>query len=272
MIRPNPGDRLMTATSFPLSSLPLLLVALFGFITFMGARAWRTGTLTRSEAALLFGFFAAGALWTWVCAELALSGTARSAEFLFWLPGLWLPYTIILILQPLRLMAFGRQALYKLMDEVPPAAIVALEGLRILGLGTLIKTFQGTFPVHFEVLTGIPDLLFGFSALAVLWLIARGKITWRGLVLWHLAGLFLLVPAGLFIQLGLPGPLQLFSSPPTSLALFEFPMILAPASAVPLFAFINVWSVLWLRRRRPENLLAPYARSTAAAMEKKAQA
>lgn len=260
----------MAATSLPLSSLPLLLLALFGTITFMGARAWRAGTLSQGEAALLFGLFAAGALWTWAAAELALAGTAQSAGFLFWLPGLWLPYTIILILQPLRLTAFGRQGLYKLMDQISPAAIVALEGLRILGLGTLLKTFQGTFPIHFEVLTGIPDLLFGVSALAVLWLIARGRITWRGLMRWHLAGLFILAPAGLFIQLGLPGPLQLFSAPPTSLALFEFPMILAPASAVPLFAFINVWSALWLRRRRPENLLAPYARSAPAEARAKA--
>ena len=37
-------------------------------------------------------------------------------------------------------------------------------GLRIAALGTAYKTIIGEFPVYFETIVGIPDLLFGISA------------------------------------------------------------------------------------------------------------
>ena len=53
------------------------------------------------------------------------------------------------------------------------------------------------------------------------------------------------------MQMGLPGPLQVFDGPPASEALLVYPMALAPTVVVPIFLMLNLWAAAWLYLRRP---------------------
>jgi len=128
-----------------------------------------------------------------------------------------------------------------------------LQAVRISAAGTLIKTLQGDFPLYFELGVGIPDLLFGFSALAIAWAVSSGRIGWRGLAVWNLVGFAVVaLPAVLLAQMGLPGPMQVFHGPPASEVLLVYPMALAPTVVVPFFLMLNLWAAIWLFIRRPD--------------------
>ena len=76
----------------------------------------------------------------------------------------------------------------------------------------------------------------------------RGALSGRSFFYWNLVGLLIIVPtAPIVLQLGLPGPLQLFDSLPDTRAVFTYPMSIAPVMGVPLFALVNLGAAwrLW---------------------------
>ena len=57
--------------------------------------------------------------------------------------------------------------------------------------------------------------------------------------------------APIVLQLGLPGPMQLFTGLPDARAVFAYPMSIAPMIGVPLFVLLNLGAAwrLWERER-----------------------
>ena len=56
-----------------------------------------------------------------------------------------------------------------------------------------------------------------------------------------IVGAIAVVPgANLVAQMGLPGPMMVFTKEPTSAALFVYPMVLAPTLIVPLFVLCDL--------------------------------
>ena len=142
----------------------------------------------------------------------------------------------------------SRDALGKVIGATPLHWLVYFHALRISAVGTAFETARGKFPESFELAVGVPDLLFGLSALYVGGRARKGSIGRRGVALWSLVGAALIVPsAPLVAQLGLPGPLMVFGTPPTAAALFDYPMVLAPTLMVPLFVLFNLLTAqqLW---------------------------
>ena len=112
--------------------------------------------------------------------------------------------------------------------------------MRIAALGTLYKTFMGAFPLHVELGIGVTDLCFGFSALYIAHRLREKRLSYRALAIWNLIGAaIIIIPAGILIQMGLPGPMKVFSIPPTTEVMFEFPLVLAPTIVVPLLVVMN---------------------------------
>ena len=104
----------------------------------------------------------------------------------------------------------------------------------------------------FVLPVGVPDLLFG--SLSLLLMLSYGKTgnSRRALIGWNLLALAVLAAAPALMQMGLPGPLYVFSTQPDARALFEFPMVLAPTLVVTLLFFMNGWHafVLWSAGKR----------------------
>ncbi len=109
----------------------------------------------------------------------------------------------------------------------------------------------GEFPAYFEYCVGIPDFLFGASAFWIARKAKRGELSERSFFIWNLIGALVIVPsAPILLQLGLPGPVQIFTSLPDARAVFTYPMSIASMIGVPLFVLSNLcvaWR-LWERR------------------------
>ena len=110
--------------------------------------------------------------------------------------------------------------------------------MRIGAIGSVMKALRGDVTSTFPLWVGIPDFLFGLSALLVGWLFLKKSVSPRFLIVWNLIGTaIILVPLlAMPYWMGEPG----FSF------IFEFPMVLAPSVVVPILLYINflmAWNV-----------------------------
>ncbi|MEW8561635.1 MAG: hypothetical protein AB2541_06000 [Candidatus Thiodiazotropha sp.] len=224
-----------------LSSLPLLIAAIFGFIWFLVSRLHRREILNsvqRNQLALLLGILL---FWGLFVGYQSSVGRFNDEAFFNLLPGYWLPYVpvfiavaMVSVLTPLR------EGLRLLIDETPAHWLSGIHMLRILALGTLIKASKDQFPQMFAWFVGGPDLLFGLSAVAVTLMVLAGKVKQRVLLVWHSIGVVVIV-------LPLAGLMHLFMTEPLFAALFQLPMVMAPALVVPTLVMLNMlvaWRLL----------------------------
>jgi hypothetical protein len=228
-----------------LSTLPVLVAALFGGLWFLLGRLARTGVLPRREAAWLYALLLALLAWGGLNASLAGTGRYGGEAFFALLPGYWMPYVPVvlgvtgaLLVRPLR------AGLSTLVAQTPAHWLTGVHAVRILALGSLIKAHMGVFPERFALYVAIPDLLFGLSALPVTAWARRGSLARPALLAWHLTGAAVIV-------VPVAGLMHVFMAEPRFDALFAFPMVLAPTLAVPTLVMLNLL-VAW-------RLLAPTA-------------
>ena len=171
---------------------------------------WRLAWLTnRTREARLF----IGLLFVWgiASATMAKTGVYTSDEFLSTAPGFWLPTMPIVIFTALLLSRRMRRATNEVADITPQRWLIAIQAFRITAIGTLIKTVQGSFPMHVELSIGLTDMIYGFSAAVLFFASKRRSISPDALLIWHVTGiLIILVPGGLAMQSGLPGSFEVF--------------------------------------------------------------
>lgn len=238
-----------------LSLVPVLIVVQLGSLVFFTRRAARRNTLSDPQRKGLYSIVALWAVWALLSGYFGADGGYVSESILATLPALWVPLIpIASTLIVLALVPEIRSAARVLVDTTPAQYFIYFQALRISAVGTLYKTSIGEFPAYFEIGVGIPDLLYGLSALLLARRARHNRIGKSGLLAWNLIGFLIIVPtAPLLIQMGLPGPLQVFTTPPTALALYEYPMALAPSVTVPFFVMFNmlvVWRLLETVRQR----------------------
>ena len=177
---------------------------------------------------------------------LGAMGLYISDAVLALLPGLWLQLiTVAVCVLPVVFVRSLREGIREVIDCTPWHWFAGYHAMRIAALGTAYKTHIGEFPAYFEYLVGVPDLLFGISAVWVARMAARNELSARSFLIWNLIGALIIVPsAPILLQLGLPGPLQVFTGVPDARAVFTYPMSIAPMIGVPLFVFVNL-AVAW---------------------------
>ncbi|MEW8354156.1 MAG: hypothetical protein AB2665_10190 [Candidatus Thiodiazotropha sp.] len=217
-----------------ISSLPLLIAIIFGFLWFLVSRLHRREILNsaqRNQLALLLGILL---IWGLFAGYQSDKGRFNDGAYYDLLPGYWLPYVpVVVAVAMMSVLAPLREGLRVLVDETPAHWLSGIHVLRILALGTLIKASRDQFPQLFAWFVGGPDLLFGLSAVLVTLLALSGKVNDRLLLVWHLIG-------ALAIVLPLAGLMDLFMTEPLFPALFRFPMVMAPALVVPTLVMLNM--------------------------------
>lgn len=230
------------------SSLPFLCAGLAAFWIWLGVHSYLRGHINMAGLVSIAFWITSLTAWGVTSVYLALNGTYTSASFYAVMPGLWWPMIpAVITVVHLALPSF-RTALFAVVSQ-NSRALICIQALRIAAIGGVVKGFNGVLPPSFALPVGIPDMVFGLSALAltVLW----PKEGWapRTLIAWNLIGLGVILPAPLLMQLGLPGPFHVFTSSPDARALFEYPMVLAPTLVVPLFITLNAIhaTVLWMK-------------------------
>lgn len=245
-----------------LSMTPFLLALELGFCFFL---AWRSAQTENGggSSAPAYLFFLWLSLYGVATSILGYQGFYIREDILRLLPGLWLQLvTVSAAILPVLLFGSLRRNLRRIIDVTPWHWFAYFQALRITALGTAAKTMSGEFPLYFELFVGIPDLLFGLSALWIAVKARRGDISARGFMLWNLLGALVIVPsAPILLQMGLPGPLQVFTALPDARAVYSYPMSIAPMMGVPLFVLINLW-VAWRLWERTENSQEPATATT----------
>ena len=221
------------------STVPLLFLLQISFIAIIASRRKKENAIDGQETIAVYGLLVIRVAWGIVSSYLSISGKYGSTFFLSLFPGFWLPLVPIMIsLTAVVLFHDLRSGLMAMVDNTPRRYFVFIHSLRILAIGTILKANAGEFPVLFAYFVGVPDLIFGLSALYVG---LHGDPSERFLMYWHLTGaLVVTIPAMLLFQTGLPGAIQIFTEEPTTEKLLEFPMVLAPSLVVPMFILLNV--------------------------------
>jgi hypothetical protein len=230
---------------------PILLALELGFLF---ALAWRCRRKTGEGMGPVIALLVWLSVYGVVTSVLGARGFYIAEATLATLPGFWVQgATVAAAVLPVLASARLRDGLRRIVDVTPWHWLAGFHALRIAALGTAFKTLQGEFPAYFEAVVGIPDLLFGLSALWVVVLARRGELGAQSFLAWNLVGVLVIVPAApLLLQLGLPGPLQVFTGTPDARVVFTYPMSIAPVLGVPLFVLVNLWVAwrLWERGRK----------------------
>lgn len=240
------------------STIPMIFLVEMAAISYAAQAALRRGDLSRPDIRWISVLIALLVSWGGASVYLGINGAFQSDKFIdLWGPY-WLPFVpVTLIVLPIALLPQARLAVTRLIDGTPLHALTAIHGLRILAIGGVIKGWNGEFSAPIAGFTGVPDFLFGVSALIMAWLALKQHVGTWSVVAWNAIGLTIIVPNVLIVTwLSLPGPWQLFTAEPTIMTLFEFPMVLAPALVVPVFVMMNMFVAARLVERWFESRTA----------------
>ncbi len=225
------------------STLPLLLIVQLALIWFATRRLTKQESFGSEYTRIINTGLIFLGLWGICLSIIALSGVTQSGWFLASWPPIWFPAITILIVEvPMVVFKRVKQAVNLLISSAPLYWLVAFHIFRVSAIGSIIKSINGEFSFYFGLLIGIPDFIFGLSAIVVTYLVYTNRVTGRFVVIWNYIGAIIVMPfAIILMQAGLPGPIQFFTESPTIAAIFEFPMVLAPTIIVPIFVMTNLF-------------------------------
>ena len=180
----------------PYLTVPLLAAVVLGFALFITKRAEKLRRIERHEALAIQLLVAAWTLWGLASGALSLSGAYASDSFYAMLPGLWMFFFPVFIFVAFSVVSRSiRDGIGKVLAATPLHWLVYFHALRVSAIGAGLETARGTFPQSFELAVGVPDLLFGLSALYVGKRTSDGSISKRAVGWWSLAGALAIVPA-----------------------------------------------------------------------------
>ena len=221
---------------------PIFVIIIFIFCIGITRRAKLNQSINveevRSVYALLLALFA----WTVIAVVLGIKGIHPS--LMEQIPLLWQACV------PVGLLTIGlifsrtlRSGLRGIIANTPWHWLVFAQALRIGAIGGVMKGIKGEITSSYVYWIGIPDFLFGLSALVVGWLLLRNAVSHSFLAIWNLVGaLLILLPT--FI------PMYYWMNEPGFVFIFEFPMVLAPSIVLPMFISLNLlmaWRIFEMR-------------------------
>jgi len=225
------------------SVLPVLIIAVFAFCFFITFRAQKNQSINTKEARSAYALLLAFGVWA--LASIIMGIKQLHVPLMDRIPLLWQSCVPIVLLGMGLIVKSLRSALRGIASTTPFHWFIFFQALRIGALGTVMKVLRGEITSEFPLWIGIPDFLFGLSALLVGWLFLRKSVSNRFLIGWNLMGAaIILVP--------LFGAMPYWMNEPGFRFIFESPMILAPSIVVPLLILLNflmAWNIFDLNRR-----------------------
>lgn len=169
-------------------------------------------------------------VWTAIISALSISGFLSDFTKL---P----PRPLVALLIPLVVIIWATRSSIttEILRHIPPQNIIRLQSFRVfveiilwmLFLKNLIAiqmTFEGR---NFDILAGL-------SAVVIAWLVARGKISKKGVIVWNILCLGLLLNIVVVAILSMPLPFRVFMHEPANTIVMKFPFVFLPALLVPL--------------------------------------
>lgn len=214
------------------SILPFYVALIFGFLAAIVRRASSSRILTAREASRLYGLIFVLLAWTGVVVVMGVQNL--HLELADRIPLLWQALAPVAIWATAAMLSpTTRRSLHKLAIATPPHWLAWAQALRIGAIGGIYKGLTGEIQSGYVFWIGIPDLLFGISALLFGWLALRRGIGPSVLLAWNLIGFALIFLPTLV-------PMLYWMSEPGFRFIFEFPMILAPGIVVSILLSLNL--------------------------------
>jgi len=214
-----------------LSILPVFLIIVFAFCFFISIRAQRNRSISGKDAASVYILLLVFALWTVISIIMGMNDV--HSQLMDSIPLIWQACVLVMIAGIGLFSKNLRAGLLGIASTTPEHWLVFFQALRIGAIGTVIKVINGEIVSNFPIWVGIPDFLFGLSALVVGLLMLRKRISNRFLIFWNLLGAaIILVPVF--------GLMPYWMNEPGFSFIFEFPMVLAPSVVVPIFILFNL--------------------------------
>lgn len=236
-----------TAAPSRVSLIPIVASGVALFWLWHAVTLHGSGALSNAALTAQLTWLAALMLWGIVVSRLALSGRTRSTAVLSVLPGLWIPpLAVFATVAASALSPALRSAFLNMAQGVPHEHFLWVQALRIAAIGGVAKTYLGRLPPAFGYGIGVPDLVFGCSAVILAATGAAAALPAPVMMAWNVFGAAVFLGAPMILQLTLPGPLQIFRGHPDGRELLDFPMILAPSLLGPLLLIGNVLHIVKL--------------------------
>lgn len=235
-----------------ISMIPLLYLAQVVAINRATQNTYDAGQINLSQRKQVGFILVVLTLWGGLSTYLGMSGYYQSDGFLSSLPGLWITQIPVLIVMiPWIISKALRQGIDEIIDKTPLYLIMSFEGLRILAIGGIIKSYTGEFSLFFAKFIGVPDFLYGVTTLIAAVLIYKGVLKEKSAIIINMIGFIIVAPLAMtLINMGLPGAMYMIEESPDLKTIFELPMALAPTLVVPIFAIVNLFVALRLIKRK----------------------
>jgi hypothetical protein len=228
------------------SILYVSVAGVLAFCVFITLKARNNRSITPAEAGSVHLLLLVLFIWTLVSTVLGIRGLHASPALMERVPLLWqacVPVAVVGV--GLLLSRNFRSALSGIASGTPWHWVVLLQALRIGALGGVVKGIRGEVTSNFVFWVGVPDFLYGVSALVMGRLVLKKAVGNGALMAWNLIGAaIILLPTFLFMNHWMQEPGFVF--------IFEFPMVLAPSIVVPMLVLFNLllaWRAFELRRR-----------------------
>jgi hypothetical protein len=227
--------------------MPVMILLALAHISFWGvgiSLAFQQGTIGVVGALAIAIWLVVVGVWLAIIARISrlgwLSGPGVNA-----LPWLWVPSPpVIVSLMGLLLVPIMREAWMAVLIALPAIALPALNTLRILAIGTIIKAWRVQFPRRIGFGVGIPDMLFGLWSGYIA--LSGGFVSRQQEFVWHIFGLVILLMMIPMVFTVLRQPrLDAIGKGPAR-AILVFPMVLAPAGLATMFAILHCLSLFRL--------------------------
>lgn len=231
-----------------LSILPLFVTIVFIFCVGVTRSAKSQQAINAAEARSVYTLLLAFLAWTLVAVVLGIQG--KHLELMARVPFLWQSFVPVALLSTAFIFSRTlRNGLRGIATSTPGSWLVFTQALRMGALGGILKGIRGEITSGFVFWIGIPDFLFGVSALVVGWLLLRKAVGPRFLIAWNLVG-FALIILPTFV------PMNYWMNEPGFTFIFEFPMVLAPSIVIPTFISLNLlhaWGVFRTEKKNRER-------------------
>lgn len=189
----------------------------------------------------------AAAMAAWFVAVI-VAGATRA---LYYDGGLGVPGLAVAIALPvivLSAFALGTRTGRERVAVASMPALVALQGVRVLGVTFVLLHAAGRLPAPFAPVAGWGDIAVGLLALPVAWLAARRPAGSGGAVLaWSLVGMADLATAVGLGATSSPGPVRVFFAEPSSAMMTTLPWIVIPCFVVPALMAVHIVTLVRLR-------------------------
>lgn len=198
------------------------------------------------------------ALVLWALFVSAWSVSGKMSDFSIF-PLNFMP--VILIPLIMAIVFISSSALGEVLRHIQPASLIRLQSFRFFVEILLWMLFiNNLLPVQMTFEGRNFDILAGLSAPVIAWLVSTGRISRRGVIVWNILCLGLLLNIVITAILSTPSPWRVFMNEPANYIVAWFPISWLPGLLVPLAYYLHFISLKQqLQRKRVGSPATPTA-------------